>query len=97
MNLLSVHKYRAKVMLDNAHQLNYSMIEKQSLALVWALKHLEVYVGSCFSVFVELPEVEVDEVNPVPTVHGLDIRYIKGEDNILAGALSHAPVGECSF
>lgn len=47
--------------------------------------------------FVELSEVEVDEVNPVPTVHGLDIRYIKGKDNILAGALSHAPVEECSF
>lgn len=30
----------------NAHQLNYSRIEKKALPLVWALKYFEVYVSS---------------------------------------------------
>ncbi|KAL2095958.1 hypothetical protein ACEWY4_008106 [Coilia grayii] len=29
----------------NRHQFNYSTIEKEALALVWALQHFEVYVG----------------------------------------------------
>lgn len=29
----------------NSHQLNYSIIEKEALAFIWALKHFEVYVG----------------------------------------------------
>ena len=29
----------------NRHQLNYSTIEKEALALVWALQHFDVYVG----------------------------------------------------
>lgn len=30
----------------NSYQPNYSTIEKDTLALVWALEHFEVYVGS---------------------------------------------------
>lgn len=30
----------------NSYQLNYSTIEKEALALVWALAHFDVYVGS---------------------------------------------------
>lgn len=30
----------------NRHQLNYSIVEKETLALIWALQHFEVYVGS---------------------------------------------------
>ena len=29
----------------NCHQLNYSVMEKETLALIWALKFFEVYVG----------------------------------------------------
>ena len=29
----------------NRHQLNYSVIEKETLALIWALTFFEVYVG----------------------------------------------------
>lgn len=28
------------------HQLNYSSLEKEALALIWALQHFEVHVGS---------------------------------------------------
>jgi hypothetical protein len=30
----------------NDYQLIYSVIEKEALALIWALQHFEVYVGS---------------------------------------------------
>lgn len=30
----------------NSYQFNYSVIEKEALALIWALQHFEVYVGS---------------------------------------------------
>ncbi len=30
----------------NAFQFNYSVIEKETLALIWALQHFEVYVDS---------------------------------------------------
>ena len=30
----------------NAFQLNYSVIEKETLAFIWALQHFDVYVGS---------------------------------------------------
>ena len=30
----------------NSFQLNYSVIEKETLALIWALQHFEVYVDS---------------------------------------------------
>ena len=33
----------------NKHQYNYSVIEKEALALVWALQHFDVYVGSVVS------------------------------------------------
>lgn len=29
----------------NSHQLNYSVIEKEALALIWTLKNVTVYVG----------------------------------------------------
>lgn len=29
----------------NSHQLNYSTVEKEALALIWALQHFEVYLG----------------------------------------------------
>lgn len=30
----------------SSYQLNYSVIEKEALALIWALQNFEVYVGS---------------------------------------------------
>lgn len=47
----------------NLHQLNYSTIEKEALALIWALQHFEVYVSSGIS-----PVVVYTDQNFVPSV-----------------------------
>lgn len=89
----------------NRHQLNYSVIEKEALALVWALQHFDVYVGS------GLPLIVYTDHNPLTFLkslqnpnqrlmrwalflqpYNLDIRHIKGSDNVVADALSRAPV-----
>lgn len=86
----------------NAYQLNYSVIEKEALALIWALIHFEVYVGSGVG-----PLVILTDHNPLTFLHSLqnpnqrlmrwciflqgyhlDIRHIKGTENVIADALS---------
>ena len=90
----------------NKHQYNYSVIEKEALALVWALLHFDVYVGSGLS-----PLIVFTDHNPLTFLkslqnpnqrlmrwalflqpYNLDIRHIKGTDNVIADALSRAPV-----
>ena len=44
----------------NSYQLNYSTIEKEALALIWALQHFEVYVG-----FRSSPVVVYTDHNPL--------------------------------
>ncbi|KAL7839440.1 hypothetical protein SRHO_G00260980 [Serrasalmus rhombeus] len=84
------------------HQLNYSTIEKEALALLLALQHFEVYVGSS-----PLPLVVYTDHNPLVFLsrmrnsnqrimrwaliiqeYNLEICYKKGSDNVLADALS---------
>lgn len=43
----------------DSFQLNYSVIEKEALILIWALQHFEVYVGSS-----ERPLVVYTDHNP---------------------------------
>ncbi len=89
----------------NSYQTNYSTIEKEALALIWALQHFEVYV-SCGI----MPTVVYTDHNPLTFLHSLqspnqrlirwslflqpyslEIRHLKGADNVLADALSRAP------
>lgn len=87
-----------------SYQSNYSVIEKEALALVWALQHFDVYVGGT-------PVVIYCDHNPLTFLttlqnlnqrlmrwslflqpYNLEIRHIKGIGNIFVDALSRAPV-----
>lgn len=87
-----------------SYQKNYSVIEQEALALIWALQHFDVYVGGAVSLVVFCDH------NPLTFLHSLqnpnqrlmrwalflqpynlDIRHIRGSDNVIADALSRAP------
>uniref|UniRef100_A0AAY4AYL3 Gypsy retrotransposon integrase-like protein 1 n=1 Tax=Denticeps clupeoides TaxID=299321 RepID=A0AAY4AYL3_9TELE len=86
------------------HQVNYSTIEKEALALILALQHFEVYIGSTAQpVFVftdHNPLVFLSRMKNTNqrimrwslVLHGfnLEIKYKRGTDNVLADALSRA-------
>uniref|UniRef100_A0A674PAM1 Gypsy retrotransposon integrase-like protein 1 n=1 Tax=Takifugu rubripes TaxID=31033 RepID=A0A674PAM1_TAKRU len=88
----------------NKHQINYSVIEKEAIALIWALKHFEVYVGG------GAPVVVYSDHNPLTFLsslqnanqrlmrwalflqpYNIEIKHIRGVDNVMADALSRAP------
>lgn len=87
------------------YQLHYSVIEKEALALIWALQHFDVYVGS------GAPLVVYTDHNPLTFLRSLqnpnqrlmrwalflqpyhlDIHHIRGSENVVADALSRAPL-----
>lgn len=63
-------------------QQNYSVIEKEALAMLMALQHFEVYLGGSMTPIIVYTDHN-QEFN-------LDIRYKKGSDNIVADALSRS-------
>ena len=86
----------------NKHQLAYSTIEKETLSLLLALQHFEVYLGSS-----SLPVMVFTDHNPLVFLSrmynhnqrlmrwalmvqdfNLEIRHKKGSDNVFADALS---------
>lgn len=91
----------------NCHQLNYSTIEKETLALVWGLQQFDVYLAGG-----AVPITVYSDHNPLTFLHSLkspsqrlmrwalflqpynlQIRHIRGVDNVMADALSRAPGG----
>ncbi len=86
----------------NRHQLNYSTIEKETLAMLFALQHFDVYLGS-----ISVPVVVFTDHNPLVFLscmynhnqclmrwalmaqkYNLEIKHKKGSDNVVADALS---------
>lgn len=88
----------------NRYQLNYSVIEKEALALVWSLQHFEVYVGGrplvvytdhnplTFLQSFKCPNQRLMRWSLFLQAYALEIRHIKGVDNVIADALSRAPL-----
>lgn len=91
----------------NCHQLNYSTIEKETLALVWGLQQFDVYLAGG-----AVPITVYSDHNPLTFLHSLkspsqrlmrwalflqpynlQIRHIRGVANVMADALSRAPGG----
>lgn len=90
----------------NRHQLNYSTIEKETLAMLLALQHFDVYVGSS-----SCPVVVYTDHNPLVFLskmynhnqrllrraltvqpYNLEIHHKRGSDNVVAYTLSRGLV-----
>ena len=86
----------------NKHQKNYSTIEKETLALLLALQHFDVYLGTTY-----FPVLVYTDHNPLTFIdkmknknqrllrwnltlqeYDLEIKHIHGKDNVIADALS---------
>ena len=88
----------------NKHQRNYSTVEKECLSLILALQHFEVYLASSVAPIVIFTDHnrltfihKIKNKNQrllrwslMLQEHNLDIRHIKGKDNIIPDALSRA-------
>lgn len=86
----------------NCHQRNYSTIEKETLALLLALQHFNVYVGaSMYSVIVYTDHNLLVSLSKMYNhnqrlirwalmvqPYNLEIRHKKGSENVVADALS---------
>ena len=86
----------------NSHQRNYSTVEKETLALIMALQHFEIYLGTT-----TFPIIVLTDHNPLVFLnkmknknqrlvrwslflqeYNLCIQHVKGKDNIIPDALS---------
>ena len=86
----------------NQHQVNYSTIEKEALALLLALQHFDVYLNTTL-----YPVIIYTDHNPLVFVnkmknsnqqllrwsmlyqqYNMEIHHIRGRDNVIADALS---------
>ena len=88
----------------NRHQRVYSTVEKEALALILALKHFEVYVGSSNE-----PTLVYTDHNPLVFLNqmrntnrrlmrwslfmqcfNVEVKHVRGKDNVLADTLSRS-------
>ena len=86
----------------NKNQINYSIVEKECLALILALQYFEVYVA-----FSSFPIIVFSDHNPLVFLHKLRsknqrllrwslmlqesniiVKHIRGKDNLIADCLS---------
>ena len=86
----------------NKHQKNYSRVEKECLSLILALQHFEVYLTSSPIVVISdhNPLTFIHKMKNknqrllrwslLLQEYNLDIRHIRGKDNIIPDALSRA-------
>lgn len=92
----------------NSYQLNYSAVEKEALALIWAVKHIGLrWVRSSsiqtithdLSVFYAVSKQETHTLFFFFFLEGFarDIWLMKGTENVMADALSRAPADEPHF
>ena len=86
----------------NTYQLNYSVIEKEALGLILALQHFDVYLGSGLTPLVvytdhnpltflkslQNPNQRLMRWALFLQPYNMDIRHIKGSQNVMADALS---------
>lgn len=84
----------------NSFQVNYSVIEKEALALIWALQHFAVYIGSSVPLVaymdhdpvtflsVQCPNMRLMRWMLYLQPYSLDIGHVRGLDNVVADALS---------
>ena len=90
----------------NQDQKNYSTIEKETLALVLALQHLDVYLNtSKYPIAVHTDHNPLVFINKMKNYnqgllrwglllqeYNMDIHHIKGKDNVLGDALSRVEI-----
>ena len=90
----------------NKSQMNYSTIEKECLSLILAVQHFEVYLtSSSLPIVVYSDHNPLTFINKMKNnnkklmqwclmlqEYNIDIKHIKGKDNIIAGVLSRVEI-----
>lgn len=78
------------------HQLNYSVVKKKTLALIWALQFIEVYVSSGSKPITLFTDQNSNQRLMRWALflqsYNLNICHIKGLENVMADALSRGLV-----
>jgi hypothetical protein len=90
----------------NKQEQNYSTTEIEILAIVWAIKHYRPYLyGRYFEVYTDHkpliylfsqvdPSSRLSKFKAALIGHNFSIKYVKGQDNVVADALSRITIQE---
>jgi len=74
----------------NPHQVNYSTIEKEALALLLALQHFDEYSPLVFVNKMKNSNQQLLRWSMLYQQYNMEIHHIRGKDNVIADALSRA-------